>query len=767
MHPLLERQLKRYYGDGPIDADLQRLLEAVDHAYTRNDQDRALLEQSLEQSSNELYERYNKLTQQLQANKAAQRDLQQTLSLLDATFDATEEGILVIDNDGRVVRVNEVFNRIWQVPPSLTELNDPGRVLYYAADQVINPTTFIGDIQACHTYGRTETAGIIELKDDRIFEVFSRPQVMQGECIGRVWSFRDITEKKTAERKVELASKVFEVSTQGIMITDADLNIIDANHSLCEMLQLDLAALVDRRVTELESEDHGLSFNENFASKLTADGEWWGELRSRHMANADRVIWINFSTVHNEKGEIANYVGMFSDITKLKAAEDQLQQLAYFDPLTSLPNRRFFKEYVDNQITEPQVPGQTLSLLYLDLDRFKFVNDSLGHESGDQLLSEVANRIRSQVRQNDLVSRQGGDEFAIVLVDEDDHAAVSEVATRIIKALSLPFEIKGQHVYIGASIGICAVPEQAATFDEAVSKADAAMYLAKAAGKGRHCFWNEKTQSAMDARIVIERELHDAISQDQLMVHYQPIVDGVQCKPVAMEALLRWEHPQRGRISPDTFIPIAEENGLISAVEDWVIDRVCNDLQQWSRSGVPLLPVNINVSARHLADKMLRRRLLSALQRHQIPPKLICIEVTETTAMSEPEETIKVLQELQEIGVQSAIDDFGTGYSSLSYLKQLPANTLKIDRSFVRDIAHDHNDRDIAKAIVELGHSLSMEITAEGVEDTAQLAILRKMGCDKIQGWLFAKALPADEMAELLRGGSSLLSSNDNAAACS
>ncbi len=333
--------------------------------------------------------------------------------------------------------------------------------------------------------------------------------------------------------------------------------------------------------------------------------------------------------------------------------------------------------------------------------------------------------------------------------------------------MSLPFEIKGQHVYIGASIGICAVPEQAATFDEAVSKADAAMYLAKAAGKGRHCFWNEKTQSAMDARIVIERELHDAISQDQLMVHYQPIVDGVQCKPVAMEALLRWEHPQRGRISPDTFIPIAEENGLISAVEDWVIDRVCNDLQQWSRNGVPLLPVNINVSARHLADKMLRRRLLSALQRHQIPPKLICIEVTETTAMSEPEETIKVLQELQEIGVQSAIDDFGTGYSSLSYLKQLPANTLKIDRSFVRDIAHDHNDRDIAKAIVELGHSLSMEITAEGVEDTAQLAILRKMGCDKIQGWLFAKALPADEMAELLRGGSSLLSSNDNAAACS
>lgn len=768
MHPLLKRQLKRYFGDGPVAPELQQLLDAVDRSYVRNDQDRTLLERSLELSSNELNDRYSKLEAQLEINRAAQRDVEQTLSLLDATFDATEEGILVVDNDGCVVKVNQVFLELWRMPQVDPRHRDLDAILRCAADKTVDPCGFIANIRACGTDGGSESVRTIELDDKRIVEVSSRPQRLHGECVGRVWSFRDISEKKAAEADIVLAGKVFEASIQGIVVTDADLRIVNVNRALSEMLRLEYGELVNRHIYDLEGEEHGLSFNDNFASKLKADGEWWGELRSRNSDQAARVVWINFSTVRNRKGEITNYVGMFSDVTKLKTAEDQLQQLAYFDPLTSLPNRRFFKEYVDSQFADSQTPAKTFSLLYLDLDRFKIVNDSMGHEAGDLLLSQVGKRIHSQIHQSDLVSRQGGDEFAIALVNQNHPEIVGDIAARIITALSQPFNIKGQDVYVGASIGICTLPDQAGSFEDAIRKADAAMYLAKAAGKGRYCFWNEQTQSTVEARLVVERELRDAIRHDQLVVHYQPIVDAIGCAPMALEALLRWQHPQRGFISPDAFIPIAEENGLITAVEDWVIDRVCRDLRRWSSSGAPVVPVNINVSARHLADKMLRRQLVTALERYKIPPQLVVIEVTETTAMSEPKETIKVLQELQSMGVQSAIDDFGTGYSSLSYLKQLPANTLKIDRSFVRDIAHDPNDRDIAKAIIELGHSLSMEITAEGVEDESQLAILRDMGCDKIQGWLFAKAMSAKDIRKLLANRRSLAPLSDPpTAACS
>ncbi len=750
MHPLLRRQIKRYYDDQKLPPELSRLIGAIDQTYSQNDQDRELLERSLELSSRELNERYEGIERQLRINKAAKKDLEHTLSLLDATLDATEEGILVVDGSGRIVKFNEIFIKIWGTPRTLMESGDDDAVLSDGLSKVAHPEQFLDKVRELYADPMAESVDIVELRDGRVLERYTSPQILQGECIGRVWSFRDITEGKAAEANLELARRVFEVSSQGILITDPSFRIIDVNGSLCGMLAKKPEQLLGQLLQKIEEHDQVTSFNERFIEQMQSQGEWWGELRSGSESAANQVIWIGFSAVRNEKGEISNYVGMFSDITKLKEVEDQLQLLAFYDSLTGLPNRRLFKERIESQIETAKQNSLKLALLYLDLDRFKYVNDSLGHLAGDQLLVRVSERIKDEIRSRDLVSRQGGDEFTIGLIDLENESMIDEIAARLIQSLSKPFQIKGQEIYIGASIGICVLPDQASSFEDAVRKADTAMYLAKASGKGRYSFWDKETQEAIESRIVIETELRDAIKQDQLIVYFQPIMDSVTGEAVSLEALLRWQQPKRGLVSPDTFIPIAEEIGLITELENWVIESVCRQLHTWRQAKIPLVPVSINLSAQHLSDARLEQRIVNALRLYDVPPGLLAIEVTESTAMNEPQETVSVLRGLQLLGIHSAIDDFGTGYSSLSYLKQLPADILKIDRSFVRDLTSDPNDRDIAKAIVDLAHSLSMKTVAEGVEDEDQLNILREMHCDLVQGWLFAKAAPADEVAEFL-----------------
>ena len=614
-----------------------------------------------------------------------------------------------------------------------------------------DPETFLAKVRELYSAPLAESVDIVELSDGRLLERFTRPQMLQDECVGRLWSFRDITDKNAAAANLELARRVFEVSSQGILITDAKFQIVDVNRSLCEMVNRRPEELLGHPLQRIGDANNESLFNESFMAHIKSKGEWWGELRSLPSDQGRRqVIWIGFSVVRNGKGEISNYVGMFSDITKLKEVEDKLQQLAYYDQLTGLPNRRMFKERVENWIEKTIRVPQKLALLYLDLDRFKFINDSLGHLAGDQLLVRASERIKNEIRGRDLVSRQGGDEFTIVLFDVENESTISDVATRIIGALRKPFSIKGQELYIGASIGVCVVPDQASNFEDAVRKADTAMYLAKASGKGRYCFWDKQTQTAMESRIIVESELREAIRLGQLQVYFQPILDCFSRNPVALEALLRWQHPKRGLVPPDTFILIAEEIGLMAELENWLIEAVCRQMHAWRDDGVALIPVSINVSAQHLGDSRLEQRIVSALERFDIAPKLLTIEITESTAMNKPQETVHVLRGLRARGVHSAIDDFGTGYSSLSYLKQLPVDTLKIDVSFVRDLSTDPNDRDIARAIVDLGHTLSMKITAEGVETEVQLEILREMGCDQVQGWLFAKAAPATETMEFL-----------------
>jgi len=752
VHPLLKRQLRRYYPNREVPADLQRLIAAIDQTYAQNDQDRQLLERSLELSSQELNDRYQVLEEQLELNEAAKRELEHAFSLLDTTFDAIEEGILVVDNQGHVVKFNNNFTEIWRPSASVLASGDDDLVLEDLLGKVVDPDAFKSKVSALYNDSMAESIDTVELIDGRILERFTRPQLSHGEPIGRVWSFRDISDRKAAENRLRLARRIFDASTQGIMVTDAGLHVMDSNRALCDLLGCEPTKIVGQHLQKMPAQGPCTCFNEDFVTQLTTEGEWWGEMRVSTQNHNSRVIWINFSAINNDAGERTHYVGIFSDISKLKEAEEQLQQLAYFDQLTGLPNRRMFKEEVEQRIAEGAPRQCRHALLYLDLDRFKFVNDSLGHMSGDDLLVRAAERICAEVREDDIASRQGGDEFAIALFDLNDEFPISGIASRIIEALSRPFVLKRQKVHIGVSIGICVLPQQAQDFEEAVRKADTAMYLAKATGKGCYRFWDEATQLLVNERIVVESELREAIRLGQLQLHFQPIVSCESGKPVSLEALVRWKHPQRGLVTPDQFIEVAEEVGLITDLENWVIDEACRQLRCWAEDGLPLVPVSVNVSAQHLDGQKLQQCFVAAMRKYQIPASLLSLEITESTAMREPNETIDALRALQALGVQSAIDDFGTGYSSLSYLKRLPTETLKIDRSFIKDIEQDANDRDISRAIIDLAHSLSMRVIAEGVEDSQQLALLRNMGCDFIQGWLFARPMPADGLAAYLRG---------------
>ena len=879
MHRLLRRQLQRHLGRTDVPSEWAPLLEAIDKTYHQHDQDRALLERSLALSAEAPNERFDSLAHQLAINKAARDDLEQTLSLLDATFNATGEGLLVVDPDGRIVRFNEVFIRQWAPPQAVLAQGDADALQAHCARQAIDRHGFLATVQQVAADPRGESRDVVELRDGRVLERFTAPQLQGAACIGRLWSFRDMTdsfrtaqalhaskeslreaqriaavgswewlpgedrvrfsdellvllgrerppprddlmgflalipgqyerelmhtlivttateggsyaiehplrtasgeirhfvsrgqlviddsprparllgvvhdisERKAVEARLGLSNRVFEVSSQGILITDAALTIVEANPAARQMLNLPAEQLVGQRLYQLPRGESGHPFNKECTAALLRGDPWWGEMRIPAGDGTEREIWIAFSPMCDAGGQVINHVGMFSDITKLKAVEEQLQQLAYYDPLTGLLNRRMFKEKVDALLRHDTPAEKPLAVLFIDLDRFKYVNDSLGHLCGDELLVMVAKRIRERVRTADLVSRQGGDEFTVALHGVHDRALVSETAQRIIDAITQPFHVVGQNIYIGASIGICMVPEQAPDFDEAMRKADMAMYLAKAMGKGKFCYWDNETQTTSEDHVRLEAELREAVRLGQLLVFYQPIVDCRTQQAVAMEALVRWPHAERGLVPPDEFIPIAEEVGLIVELEHWVIDEVCRQQALWCREQRAVVPVSVNISARHLGDPGLQRQFEDAVTRHAISPTLLAIEVTESTAMDDPQETEAVLTRLQRLGIQSAIDDFGTGYSSLSYLKRLPVCKLKIDRSFVRDLTTDPNDRGIAKTIVDLANSLAMQTVAEGVETEAQLAVLRDMGCDQVQGWLFARALPADEAGAFL-----------------
>jgi diguanylate cyclase (GGDEF)-like protein/PAS domain S-box-containing protein len=550
--------------------------------------------------------------------------------------------------------------------------------------------------------------------------------------------------------ELQLYANAFESSGEAMLITDAYNRILNVNAAFTRQTGYVPEEVIGKDPKILSSGKTPIGIFHEMWNELKAKGFWQGELWDRKRNGETYPKWIRISAIRDENDKVLFYIASFTDISDRKEAEARIEHLAHYDILTGLHNRYSMEERLEQVIVTAQREKQRLALLFIDLDRFKNVNDSLGHHVGDDLLIEVAGRLRECVRDSDIVARIGGDEFVVVLaaIHDNSHAAV--VAENILHRLSRQYEVSGHMIDTSSSIGISIYPDDSATSEELMRTADVAMYHAKEHGRNNYQYFNEAMLVEASKRLRIERELRVAVHSSQLVLYYQPQVSASDDRIVSLEALVRWNHPVDGLLYPDLFIPIAEESGLIHDLGCWVLAEACRQLVAWRAAGHSGFRIAINLSAKQLQLETLGRDIEAILKDHAVAGEDIEVEVTETAAMSEPMLAVKQLNALRELGISLAIDDFGTGYSSLAYLKRLPINTLKLDRSFVRDIESDQNDAEICSATVALAHNLGLKVVAEGVENAAQRDYLVRLNCDYLQGYFYSKPMQASEMTKLL-----------------
>jgi diguanylate cyclase (GGDEF)-like protein len=459
---------------------------------------------------------------------------------------------------------------------------------------------------------------------------------------------------------------------------------------------------------------------------------------------------VTISAVRDERGQVVNFIKIFSDISERKEREERVRHLAHHDFLTDLPNRVLLSDRIARAISAAQRNGTQVAVLFLDLDRFKNVNDSLGHSIGDKLLQEVARRLRACIRASDTVSRLGGDEFVLLVPDVSDPASVAVLAQKVLDAVSRPYSIEGHELISSPSIGLAVFPADGEDVETLLRNADAAMYHAKESGRNNYQFFTPDMNIRATERLSMERSLRRALERGELRLHYQPQYEVATGRIVGMEALIRWEHPEQGLVSPGRFMPFAEESGLILPIGEWVLQEACRQNRAWQESGLAPVRVAVNISALQFRQAGFAATVRAALERSGLHARYLELEVTESVIMHDAERVTASLEELKQMGLELAIDDFGTGYSSLSYLKRFPIDRLKIDQSFVRDITTDRDDAAITSAIIALTRNLGLKTIAEGVETRAQLEFLRAHGCNEVQGFLLSRPVAAAECAALL-----------------
>jgi diguanylate cyclase (GGDEF)-like protein/PAS domain S-box-containing protein len=582
---------------------------------------------------------------------------------------------------------------------------------------------------------------------DRYFRILAySPQAGQFVSV-----FEDITARKKVEESTRLMATVFSGSDEANLITDAHNRIITVNPAFCRLTGYSLEEVRGKNPSFLSA---GITPREVYAQMweaLTRDDRWEGEMWDRRKSGETYPKWLSISIVRDSEGNISNYIGTFVDIAERKASEERMRHLVHFDVLTGLPNRANLQERLPQMLSFAKRNNKQMALMLIDLDRFKVINDTLGHHAGDELLIQVAQRLSLCVRESDMIARLGGDEFVVVLPVIDAPADAAHVAGKIVNAVSQPYAFENSEMRTSPSIGICLFPDDAADIGDMLKNADVAMYHAKSRGRNNYQFFTEAMQIAALQRMSIESDLRRALEQHQFVLHYQPQLDLRSGRVSGVEALVRWEHPQRGLVPPMDFIPIAEETGLIVPLGDWVLREACRQLSAWQAIGISGIEMSVNLSASQFLDPQLPARIRGMLKEFNLSAGSLDLEITESMSMSSPAATIAAMDILIEHGMSLSIDDFGTGYSSLSYLKLFPIRTLKIDRSFVKDIETDTNDAEICDVTVLLAHKLGLDVVAEGVETEAQLKYLHSIGCEKIQGFLISKPLRADEAETFLR----------------
>lgn len=559
------------------------------------------------------------------------------------------------------------------------------------------------------------------------------------------------------ERQLRLAAQVFEGGSEGIVITDADNRILTVNQAFCTITGYEPSEVIGQNPRILASGRQGEDFYRTMWQGLQSFGRWSGEIWNRRKDGSIYPEWLSISVVRDQDGKVLHHIAVFSDMTERKAAEARARHLAEYDALTNLPNRILFRDRLGQAVAAAARQGSRLAVMCIDLDRFKNINDSLGHSVGDQVLCQLAERLLESVRSSDTVSRIGGDEFAVLLPDFDVPDRVASVAEKLLQVLARPLQVGSYELVVTPSIGIAVYPEDGDDEASLLKNADAAVLHAKEHGRNNFQFFTHEMNSRALERLELEHNLRQALSRGELILHYQPQYDLANGRLVGCEALLRWRHPDWGMVSPIRFIPLAEQTGMILTIGEWVLREACRQARVWQDAGLVPVPVSVNLSVAQFRQPQLEDMILSALQQAGLAPQWLELELTESVLMDDTEHGMARLARLKALGISVALDDFGTGYSSLAYLKKLSIDTLKIDRSFISGLPGDNEDAAIASAVIGLARNLGLHTVAEGVETEAQCAFLRAKGCERIQGYLRSPPVAAERFAELLAEEAALL----------
>ncbi|MNM25550.1 Cyclic di-GMP phosphodiesterase Gmr [compost metagenome] len=677
--------------------------------------------------------------------KETQQQLQTSEEKFAKAFHASPDGLLLSrQSDGLLLEVNEGFCRLtgYDLNPTIdqtsldlgiwVDLNERKRLV----DQ-LNRDGFVRDF-TCHI---RRSDGQI-----RLCELSARPLPITGvDCMLTI--ARDITERHLMQEKLQLAATVFENTAEGVLITDIDQRISAVNRAFSEITGYSEIEALGQTPRLLASGQHDSAFYLAMWHQLTAEGHWQGEIYNKRKNGELYPSWLTISAVRNSDREITHFVAVFADISSIKHAQAKLDYQAHHDPLTGLPNRTLFENRLQGVLTCAQVSNRQGAVLFLDLDRFKHINDSLGHPVGDLLLKGIAQRLKEQVRDVDTVARLGGDEFIILLPGLHKPSDASTIANKLLACFNAPFQAGEHEFFTSASIGISLYPQDGTDVSTLIRNADAAMYRSKAKGRNRVEAYTRDLTAQASERIALEHELRRAVERNEMSLCFQPKLSLKTQSLVGAEALIRWSHPTFGEVPPEHFIHLAEENGTILQLGDWVLEQACRQMQAWKQHYEPFGPLSINLAGAQLRHPHLARRIEQLLKHYQLRAGDLQLEITENFIMSQAEEALAVLYQLKKLGVQLAIDDFGTGYSSLSYLKRLPLDILKIDKSFIRGLPDDPHDAAIARAIIALGRSMQLTIIAEGVENQAQQRFLAAEGCEQIQGYIVSLPLPPEEFA--------------------
>ena len=638
---------------------------------------------------------------------------------LEQILAAITDGIVVVDQRGIVLYANQSSERIFERGKL------PGRDLAIP----LSPASAHQDINLIRRGG----IGWAELR--------SSPITWAGQA-AYVIGVRDITERKQSELGQRLATAVFDSTREGLLVTDVNKCIVRINPSFTDITGYSEADVLGKEPSMIGSGRHMPEFYEAMWGSIASVGYWEGEIWNRRKSGEIYPALASITVIKNDTGVVSNYVAVFADITSLKKSQSDLEFLAHYDPLTRLPNRLLLISNLQHAILRAQRDGKCLALLMIDLDRFKDINDSFGHLAGDELLQQVSGRLISKRREMDTICRLGGDEFTVLIEDVGQSENAARIANEIIEALSEPYRLANAvEVRIGASVGISIFPGHGETAELMLQQADSALYKAK----------TESLTLAARNRLDLEVRLRHAISHGELRVFYQPQVEIASGRIVGAEALVRWQSPSEGLISPARFIHIAEECGLIGEIDNWVLRETCAQGQRWIASGFKPITLAVNMSAYQLLDGDIVLSVAQVLSDTEFPAMYLELELTESALMKRETEAILILNQLRALGVQLAIDDFGTGYSSLAYLKLFPLDVLKIDKRFIDDIPLHRDDMEIVTAIIAMGHSLRLKVLAEGVENKHQLAYLKTQGCDLFQGYLTSQAVPAGEFEQFLK----------------